>query len=133
MVAGAESRQKVEITCFLVENCSEHKNSIAGCVNCAPADTVARATADLAAFERRMGDARAAIRLLEHLLAIRSDEISYWVQAEIYQSLGRMYLESGVTPEARARFSNICHKFSEARNITNRWSAGSMHSKSFTG
>ncbi len=97
MDAGAGSDQRIELSRFLVENFSKHKNRVDNCANCMPADTVARVTLELASYEGRHNNSKkVAIERIERLLDSRSDEISYWVQAEIYEFLGDIYLEDGV-------------------------------------
>ena len=116
MDVGAESNQKVELTRFLVKNFSHHRNSIAGCVNCMPGDTVARETLTLARYESRLSNSKdESIRLLENILDKRLDEISYWVQAEMYEYLGKKYLESGLNAERVARMKEVFERFNRVR------------------
>jgi hypothetical protein len=104
MDAGANSKQKIKLSKFLVENYSHHKNSITGCANCMPADTVARETLSFARYEKRLGHQENAIHVIENLLDNRLSEISYWVQVQIYEFLGRLYLEQGITDTRIKRF-----------------------------
>jgi len=98
MDAGAETDQRVELYRFVVENFPHHKNRVDDCANCMPGDTVARVTLDLARNEGYDSKERGIARI-EKLLDTREDEISYWVQAEIYESLGHLYLDAGLTPQ----------------------------------
>jgi len=103
MDAGAEKDQRVELYRFVVENFPGHRNRVDDCVNCMPGDTVARVTLDLARIESYDSKERG-IGRIENLLDTRENEISYWVQAEIYESLGRLYLEAGLTSERLDRY-----------------------------
>jgi hypothetical protein len=105
MDAGAESNQRTELARFLVDNFADHKSSVDNCANCMPADTVARVTLDLARYESSGTHKKERpIGRIEKLLDSREDEISYWVQAEIYEFLGQLYLEEGLTPERLSRY-----------------------------
>jgi hypothetical protein len=105
MDVGAESGQRMELARFLVDNFGHHKNSVDNCANCMTGDTVARATLDLARFESRAGSNKErSIERIEGLLDTRANEISYWVQAEIYEFLGELYLEAGPTQERLDRY-----------------------------
>ena len=116
MDAGAEADQQVQLTRFLVENFSHHKNSIARCANCMPADTVARETLTLARYESRSSNSKeSSIQLIENVLDVRLAEISYWVQAELYEYLGKLYLESDITPERLERMNEVFERFNEVR------------------
>lgn len=116
MGVGAESDQKVQLTRFLVQNFSHHKNSIAGCANCMPGDTVARKTLTLARYENRLSNSKdISIRLLENVLDNRLDEISYWVQAELYEYLGKLYLESGLNVERIDRMKEVFDRFNNVK------------------
>lgn len=116
MDAGAESKQRIQLSRFLVENFSHHKNNITECVNCMPGDTVARETLYLARYEKRLRNSNdKSIRLIETLLDNRVDEISYWVQAEIYPFLGKLYLESGITNDRVKRFQEVYKRFNRVK------------------
>jgi len=116
MDIGAESDQKVQLTRFLVQNFSHHKNSIAGCANCMPGDTVARETLTLARYENRLSNTKdTSIRLIENVLDNRLDEISYWVQAELYEYLGKLYLESGLNDERLERMKEVFDRFNNVK------------------
>lgn len=116
MDSGADSEQRIQLSRFLVDNFSHHKNSITGCVNCMPADTVARETTSLARYERRLGNRENAIDIIETLLDKRVNEISYWVQVETYELLGKMYLERGITTENVARFQEASERLFRAKD-----------------
>ena len=58
---------------------------------------------------------RVPIERIENLLDSRSDEISYWVQAEIYEFLGDIYLEDGVTPERVDRYAKAYNKLNKVK------------------
>ena len=112
MDVGAESKQKVQLTRFLVQNFSHHKNSIAGCVNCMPGDTVEREALTLARYESRLSNSKdTSIRLIENVLDNRLDEISYWVQAELYEYLGKLYLEAGLSDIRLERMKEVFERF----------------------
>lgn len=116
MGIGAEPDQKVQLTRFLVQNFSHHKNSIAGCANCMPADTVARETLTLARYENTLSNTKdKSILLIENVLDNRSDEISYWVQAELYEYLGELYLDSGLNDERLARMKEVFARFNHVK------------------
>lgn len=116
MDVGAASKQKIKLSRFLVENFSHHKNSITGCVNCLPGDTVARETLTLARYESRLNNSKdESIRLIENVLDKRIDEISYWVQAEIYEYLGKLYLESGLDDRRLERMREVYERFNRVR------------------
>jgi len=116
MDSGADSNQRIELSKFLVENFSRHKNRVDDCANCMPGDTVARVTLELASYESRNNySKKVAIERIENLLDSRSDEISYWVQAEIYEFLGDIYLEDGVTPERVNRYAKAYNKLNKIK------------------
>lgn len=116
MDIGAESDEKVQLARFLVQNFSHHKNSIAECANCMPGDTVARETLTLARYESRLNNSKdTSIRLIENVLDTRLDEISYWVQAELYEYLGALYLESGLNDERLERMKEVIDRFNKVK------------------
>jgi hypothetical protein len=116
MGAGADSKQRVQLKRYLVENYGRHKNNVDNCANCMPGDTVARVTLELARYESRASSSKTQpIERLENLLDSRSDEISYWVLAEIYQFLGVLYLESGVTQERFNRYEESYYRLKKAK------------------
>ena len=119
MDVGADKDQQIEIDRFLVKNFSDHRNSVERCVNCSPGDTVARVTKDLARMEKSQGQTDHAISLLEDLLDSRRGEISLWVQTEIYQVLGDMYLSSEVSNERKDRINSAYNRISSARHGDN--------------
>jgi hypothetical protein len=117
MNVGADANQSVELSRFLLENFSHHKNRVDNCANCMPADTVARVTLEVASFDSRMNNSKKApIDKIERLLDSRSHEISYWVLAEIYEFLGDMYLEDGVTPERLERYTTAFTKLNQVKD-----------------
>lgn len=127
MDSGADSNQRIELSKFLVENFSKHKNRVDNCANCMPGDTVARVTLELANYESRNKESKkVAIERIESLLDSRSDEISYWVQAEIYEFLGDIYLEDGITPERIDRYTKAYNKLNKVKEynepLANRFS-----------
>lgn len=116
MDVGAESEHKVALSRFLVDNFPHHRNDISNCANCMPADTVARVTLTLARHESRStNDKKLPVDRIETLMDARKDEISYWVQAEIYAFLGKLYLEDGVTDERFQRFNAAYERLNRAR------------------
>lgn len=105
MDIGAEKQQAADLTRFLVENYSHHKNRVDDCANCMPGDTIARATLNLARIEMREAETQPqAGRRVEAVLDKRGREISYWVKAELYTFLAQRYLDEGLTPERLSRF-----------------------------
>ncbi|MBL4781219.1 MAG: hypothetical protein JKX92_03160 [Porticoccaceae bacterium] len=116
MDIGAEPDQRVQITRFLIKNFSHHKNSIARCSNCMSGDTIARETLTLARYEKRLSNSKdKSIRLLENVLDNRLDEISYWVQAELYEYLGELYLESQLNDERLERMREVFDRFNKVK------------------
>ena len=117
MDTGADGNQRTDIKRFLVNSYGTHKNSVVGCVNCAPADTVARVTQELANVEKYSGNIDAAIRMLENLFDYRGGEISLWIQTEIYQTLGKLYMSSAVTETRKERMKNAYTKLNSVREF----------------
>jgi len=118
MDIGLGSNNRIQTTKFLVDNFGHHKNSITGCVNCLPGDTVARQTLLLAMHEGRLENPKdESIRLLENLLDNRVDEISYWVQAEIYAYLGKLYIESEIDDNRLNRMREVYDRFNRVKPI----------------
>lgn len=117
MDTGADGKQRTDIKRYLVNRYGTHKNSVSGCVNCAPADTVARVTHELANTEKYAGDIDGAIRMLEKLFDYRGGEISLWIQTEIYQTLGRFYIASAVTEERKERLQTAYTKLNSVREF----------------
>jgi len=116
MGVGAEPRQRIELSRFLVDNYSQHKNDVSHCANCMPGDTVARVTLEVAQYESRTSnDKNQSIQRLEKLLDSRRDEISYWVQAEIYEFLGKRYLDAGITKERLGRYSDAYNELKRVK------------------
>lgn len=116
MDSGADSNQSIELSRFLIENFSNHKSRVDNCANCMPGDTVARVTLEFSTYESRMSNSkRVPIERIESLLDSRSDEISYWVQAEIYEFLGDIYLEDGVTAERLGRYTKAYNKLNKVK------------------
>ena len=119
MGAGADRGQRIDIKRFLVEHYGDHKNSVDRCSNCSPGDTVARVTRDLARMEKSQGQIDLAITLLEDMLDSRGREVSLWVQTEIYETLGNMYLSSTITNERKDRMNSAYNRLSGARREGN--------------
>lgn len=119
MDGGADKAQRIEINRFLVENFGGHRNSVDRCSNCAPGDTIARATKDLARMEKSQGQIDLAITLLEDLLDRRRAEVSLWIQTEIYEELGKMYLSSAVTNERKDRINSAYIRLNGVRREDN--------------
>ncbi len=118
MDVGAESKQRVELSRFLIENYPDHKSSVDNCVNCMPGDTIARETLDVAQYESRMSQSKAQpIGRIEALMDSRRNEISYWVQAEIYEFLGKLYLEDGITKARLERFEAAYQRLDRAKDF----------------
>ena len=118
MDIGADEGQRMELTRFLVDNFAQHKDRIDYCANCMTGDTIARATLDLVTFESRSSHSKEPpIGRIEHLLDTRGDEISYWVQAEIYEFLGQVYLETGLTPERLDRYGKAYAKLNKVKEF----------------
>ena len=118
MDAGAEKGQRTELARFLVDNFADHKNSVDDCANCIPADTVGRVTLDLARYESRGSHTKdGAIARIENLLDTREDEISYWVQAEIYEFLGELYLEAGLTQQRLDRYQQAYARLNRVKEF----------------
>jgi hypothetical protein len=116
MDAGADKEQRVRLKRYLVDNFGHHRNSVDNCANCMPGDTVARVTLELARYESRTSNSKKQpIKLLEDLLDSRLDEISYWVQAEIYEFLGVLYLEDGVTEDRQNRYEETYYRLKKAK------------------
>jgi len=117
MDGGAEKGQREKLARFVVDNFGHHKNSVDDCVNCMPGDTVARVTLDLARYESSASHSakERSIDRIEDLLDTRADEISYWVQAEIYEFLGQLYLESGLTQERLDRYKRAHAELSRVK------------------
>jgi len=117
MDVGAESNQRIELSRFLLDNFGHHKNSVNNCANCMPGDTVARVTLDLATYESRTSNSKdQPIKRIENLLDSRRDEISYWVQAEIYKFLGEVYLEAGIDYERLNRFKEAYNRLNKIKD-----------------
>ncbi|HET9864261.1 MAG TPA: hypothetical protein VFP37_12510 [Steroidobacteraceae bacterium] len=118
MDVGAEREQKRELARFLVENYGDHRNRVDDCANCMPGDTVARVTLELARYESRdSNDKSRPIGRIENLLDRREDEISYWVQAEIYEFLGQLYLEAGVTRQRLDRYERAYARLDRLKDV----------------
>jgi hypothetical protein len=118
MDVGAEAPERVQLARFLVDNFASHKASVENCANCMPADTVARTTLDLARYESRESNNKLGpVGRLEKLLDTREDEISYWVQAEIYEFLGELYLEAGVTPDRLSRYKTAFDRLNRLKEV----------------
>jgi hypothetical protein len=115
MGAGADGNQRQELLRYLLDNFPNHNNRTDNCANCKRADTVARATLEFAHYKNQAQAKTAAIERLEQLLDRRSEEISYWVQAEIYDYLADLYLIEGVTPVRLERYSQALNKLNEAK------------------
>jgi hypothetical protein len=116
MGAGADKGQRIDIQRFLVENFGSHRNSVDRCSDCSPGDTVARVTKDLARAEGSQGQIDRAIARLEDLMDSRGGEISLWVQTEIYNELGKLYLSSEVTNTRKDRMSTAYSSLSAVRS-----------------
>ena len=118
MDLAADPEQTRQLASFLVENFSHHRNSVERCANCMPGDTVARVTLELAMLEsRESNNKQRPIGRIESLLDRREDEISYWVQAEIYEFLGRLYLEAGLTQERLSRYEAAYGRLDRLKEI----------------
>lgn len=112
MDAGADKTQRELIKTYLVENYSHHKNNTTCCANCAPADTVARVTHELARIKHSKGNTDAAIELVEEIINRRRQEISPWVQTEIFTTLGRYYALTRVTDDRAQRITDAYQRLS---------------------
>jgi hypothetical protein len=118
MDVAADSNQRTQLARFLVDNFGHHKNHVDDCANCMPGDTVARVTLDLARYESAESNNKEhAIQRIENLLDTREDEVSYWVQAEIYEFLGQLYLEAGLTQERLNRYQRAYARLDRLKEI----------------
>jgi len=109
------SNNRIQTTKFLVENFGHHKNSVARCA-CLSGDIIARATLRLAKYEGRLiNPEEESIRLLENLLDNRVDEISYWIQAEIYEYLGTLYIVTGLDESRLNRMKEVYDRFNRVK------------------
>jgi hypothetical protein len=116
MGVGADGEQRIQLKRYLVENYGRHRNRVDNCANCMPGDIVARVTLELARHENRTSKSNTRpIKLLEDLLDSRLGEISLWVQAEIYEFLGVLYLEDGITEERLERFEETYNRLKTAK------------------
>lgn len=103
MDLAVEESERVVIAKYLLNHFSNHRQRTDNCANCMPADRVARVTLELSQYEK-YENPQLAIQRLEQLLDTRLDEISGWVQVEIYVSLAEQYIDAGVTDERFQRF-----------------------------
>lgn len=117
MGAGADRKQKKLIKYYLVDNYGLHENDTSRCANCAPADTVARVTHDVARIEHGKENTDGAIELLEEVLNRRGSQISPWVQTEMYTTLGQYYLSTTVSTE---RAQNITRAYQRLAAIATK-------------
>lgn len=99
MTYSVDRAQSYEIYSMMLERYADHKDIVSGCANCAPADTIARASLSLSRLEYLNDNIRAAITVLEEVLSRRLDEISPWVQAELYTTLAKHYAGYNATSE----------------------------------
>jgi hypothetical protein len=111
MDSGASREQSKKIKRYLVSHFSHHKKNISRCANCAPGDTVARVTLELARMQRSQGSPEESIKLIESVLDQRRDEISPWVKTEIYTALARWYAN-----DDRARRERILEALKNLEN-----------------
>ncbi|MEE9319462.1 MAG: hypothetical protein V3U76_03355 [Granulosicoccus sp.] len=99
MTYSVKRAQRREIHHLILERYADHRDIITGCANCAPADTIARVSHGLSRTEYSDGNKRLAITLLEDILIQRQDEISPWVQTEMYTTLAKHYAGNNATSE----------------------------------
>lgn len=85
---------------YIVDNYVDHKNDISKCVNCGTGDTVTRTIKTLARQELALGNASAAMDLLEGILRDRNDA-ALWIQVEALEQLGELYLDNEFTLEQK--------------------------------
>lgn len=114
MGAALDGGERLRVREFLLARHFAHRAGTSLCANCAPADIVARVAGEVAeAYAReRLEDG---VRLLERVLDERRADTSLWVQAELYTSLGRLYLASGITPARRQRLEEAHRRLGEQR------------------
>ena len=115
MVNAAPSPQPHALWKFLVETYPDNKKDITRCSNCMEADTIARATHSLARYEYK--ETRlpgSSINLVESFMDKRGEQTSPWIKAEIFEFLGKLYVEKGVTEDTKLRYQNIHAALSES-------------------
>lgn len=116
MDAGADRDQVHVIERYLLDHYADHRNSVDGCVNCMPGDTVARVSLGYAQHERRDGKTRSlADARVRATLEERGEDISLWVQAEMLQTLGKWYLEDGASADQQSFFNTRFESLDQAR------------------
>lgn len=100
----------------LLDRYPDHDDNVERCANCMPADTIARLTNELARQEIYRGNPEEAIRLVENVLDKRLNEISLWVQVELYTSLAKWYAETTMTMAAIERLQSARDRLKRLRD-----------------
>ena len=99
MDSGMESTVRRQINKHFVSNYFYFESPIDQCSNCLPADPIANASHDLARLEFRSDNPRKAIETVKNVLSARMDEISPFVQMNLYVALAHFYTTTGYSDE----------------------------------
>jgi hypothetical protein len=115
MGAGLDRGESQRLREYLLARYFSHRASTDRCAHCAPGDIVAQAAGEASEGYRSRGRTEEAIGLLERVLDERGSDTSLWVQVELYTSLGRLYLASGITPLRRQRLEEAVQRLGAVR------------------
>ena len=99
MDSGMESTVRRQINEHFVSNYFYFESPIDRCYNCLPADPIANASRDLAWLEYRSDNPHKAIKTVKNVLSARLDEISPFVQMNLYVALAHFYTTTGYSDE----------------------------------
>ncbi|NOY67326.1 MAG: hypothetical protein GXP13_07945 [Gammaproteobacteria bacterium] len=114
MGGAVSSPDKIKIKQYLIDNYFYHKASTSHCVNCKSGDVTARVSQSLSGFYYS-SDLNKAIDIIEKPLRDELVDISLWIQVEMYEYLGKLYLKAGLTEERKDTFNKAYKRLSLQR------------------
>ena len=99
MDSGMEPAVRRLINEHFVSNYLYFESPIDRCSNCLPADPIANASRELAWLEYRSDNPYKAIEVVKNVLRVRMEEISPFVQMNLYVALAHFYTTTGYSDE----------------------------------
>lgn len=99
MDSGMEPEVRRQINAHFVSNYFYFESPIDRCSNCLPADPIANASRELAWLEFRANNPHKAIEVVKNVLRARMEEISPFVQMNLYVALAHFYTTTGYSDE----------------------------------
>jgi hypothetical protein len=121
---GEAREQDIQAKSFIVNNFPQHISSVDNCANCDTGDVYARSAHSLANYKQSK-ELNKSISLIENALTTRGNDISHWIQIDMYVDLCRFYLKQEKITQNQKDFiiKGYGFLFAENKNVERRLSA----------